>query len=298
MFIIGLTIIIFLDVFADKDHVSLKLSLVNVPGLNFLLRSKIFVSEDNQLWVAHLIQGYEPLLHIYQDVGQALRTGNSSLARIDVSKSGFLAKRDLPPMVFPAQQNPPQFAIPLQQVPFIAVAVAEEIASSSRLSLKEEIDRFRFAEEERTPEKPVELSYFETESNKLSTAHQPKQTIALVETSSEEVENMDLKKRPSLRGLIANRNNEATSPEVPKAQTSANLPLPPPPPSPPPADLGPRVNLDLKKKRPPQELEEGRCSCRGAPNNKRPKTLETRRLNPWIAEMTPRYADSSVHGLP
>ena len=113
MFIIGLTIIIFLDVFADKDHVSPKLNLVNIPGLNFLLRSKIFVSEDNQLWVAHLILGYEPLLNIYQDVGQALRTGNSSLARIDVSKSGFLAKRDLPPMVFPAQQNPPQFAIPL-----------------------------------------------------------------------------------------------------------------------------------------------------------------------------------------
>ena len=47
MFIIGLTIFAFLDVFTDKDHVSPKLSLVNVPGLNFLLRSEIFVSEDN-----------------------------------------------------------------------------------------------------------------------------------------------------------------------------------------------------------------------------------------------------------
>jgi len=49
MFIIGLTIITFSDVFADKDHVSLKLGLVNIPRLNFLLRSEIFMSEDNQL---------------------------------------------------------------------------------------------------------------------------------------------------------------------------------------------------------------------------------------------------------
>ena len=49
MFIIGLTMFAFVDVFVDKDHVSPKLNLVNVPGLNFLLRSEIFMSEDNQL---------------------------------------------------------------------------------------------------------------------------------------------------------------------------------------------------------------------------------------------------------
>ena len=121
------------------------------------------------------------------------------------------------------------------------------------MSLEEEIYRFHFAEEERTPERPVELSNSETKSNRLSTAHQPGQTIALVETSSEETKIMELEKRPSLRGLIANRNKGATPPKAPKTQTSANLPLPHPPP---PADLGPRVNLDPKKKRPPQELEE------------------------------------------
>ena len=179
--------------------------------------------------------------------------------------------------------------IPLQQVSFAAVAVAEEIASPLHLSLKEEIDRFHFVEEERTLERPVELSDPETKSDKLSTAHQPGQTIALVETSSKEAENMDLKKRPSLRGLIANRNKGATPPEVSKTQTSANLPFPPPPSL---ADLGPRVNPDPKKKRPPQELEDGRCSCKGAPNSKRLKTLETRGLNPWIAEITLRYMGS------
>ena len=82
----------FSDVFADKDHVSPKLSLVNVPRLNILLRSEIFVSEDNQLRATHLILGYEPLLRIYQDAGQALRASNPQLAQIDVSKLGFLAR--------------------------------------------------------------------------------------------------------------------------------------------------------------------------------------------------------------
>ena len=106
MFIIGLTMFAFLDVFVDKEHVSLKLSFVNVPGLNFLLRSEIFMSEDNQLQAAHLILGYEPLSHIYQDACQALRAGKPCLAQIDVSKLGFLARRDLPPVVLPAQLNP------------------------------------------------------------------------------------------------------------------------------------------------------------------------------------------------
>ena len=74
-------------------------------------------------------------------------------------------------MVLPAQLNPLPFAIPLQQVPPAAVQVAEGIASSSHLSPEEEIDRFQFAEEERTPEKPVEILDSETESNKFSTAH-------------------------------------------------------------------------------------------------------------------------------
>jgi len=39
------------------------------------------------------------------------------------------------------------------------------------LSLKKEIDRFHFAEEERTPERPVKILDFETESDRLSIAH-------------------------------------------------------------------------------------------------------------------------------
>ena len=72
------------------------------------------------------------------------------------------------------------------------------------MSLEEEIDRFQFAEE-RTLERLVEILDFEIDSDRLSTPHQLGQTVAFVETSSKEAEAMDLKKRPSLRGLMANR---------------------------------------------------------------------------------------------
>ena len=100
------------------------------------------MSKDRQLRATHLILGYEPLLRIYQDTGQALRAGNPRLARIDISKPGFLARRDLPPVVLPAQLNPLQFVVPLQQVPLAAVPIAEGVVSSSHLLLEEEIERF------------------------------------------------------------------------------------------------------------------------------------------------------------
>ena len=50
------------------------------------------------------------------------------MAQIDVSKPGFLARRDLPPIS--------RLAIPTEGV------------ASSRLSLEEEIDKFNFEEEQ------------------------------------------------------------------------------------------------------------------------------------------------------
>ena len=98
MVFVFLTTILFSNIFADKDHVSPKLSFVNVPRLNYLLRLEIFVSEDRQLRATHLILDYEPLSRIFQDVGQAIKASSSRLARINVSKPGFLARRDLPPV--------------------------------------------------------------------------------------------------------------------------------------------------------------------------------------------------------
>ena len=53
------------DVFVDKNRVIPRLSFVNVPGLNKVLRSKIFISDDKQLQVAHLILEYKPLSRIF-----------------------------------------------------------------------------------------------------------------------------------------------------------------------------------------------------------------------------------------
>ena len=99
------------------------------------------------------------------------------MARIDVSKLDFLARDDLPPVVLSIRHNLPLFTIPLQQVPPQAAIVEEEIASS-RLSLKEEIDKFRFEEEGGTQESPVQLSDSETESDRFSVAYPPKIIVA------------------------------------------------------------------------------------------------------------------------
>ena len=46
MFIIGLTMSAYFRCFIDKEHVSPKISCVNILELNFLLRLEIFVNED------------------------------------------------------------------------------------------------------------------------------------------------------------------------------------------------------------------------------------------------------------
>ena len=63
--LIYLTTISSSDVFVDKYHVTPRLSFVNRPSLNKLLRAEIFISEDRQLRAAHLILDYEPLSRIF-----------------------------------------------------------------------------------------------------------------------------------------------------------------------------------------------------------------------------------------
>ena len=113
------------------------------------------------------------------------------------------------------------------------MAAIEEGVASSRLPLEEEIDDFRF-NKEGAPDRLVELSNSKTESDRLCVAYQPTLIAARVDISSKEEEGMDSKKKPSLKGLIANRNKGGTLKDVPKTQIPANLPPPPPLP----ADLG------------------------------------------------------------
>ena len=92
---VGLTMICSLAVFADKRHIAPRISLVNVVDLNKVLRSEVFVSEDRQLRVVHLILDFKPISNNFQEVGHAIRVGNPRLRRIDVSIPKFLACEDV-----------------------------------------------------------------------------------------------------------------------------------------------------------------------------------------------------------
>ena len=103
------------------------------------------MNDDRRLRAAHLILDYEPISRTFLDVGNSIRANDYRLARIDVSRPGFLAPHDLPPVDHPILQGIPFAAQPLQQVPLGQAIVEEGVASSS--SLEEEIDRFQFEKE-------------------------------------------------------------------------------------------------------------------------------------------------------
>ena len=130
----------------DKERVTPQISLINVPTLNYLLRSQIFVNNDRQLQAAHLILDYEPLSRNFKEVGNAIRANDYRLACIDVSRPNFLAPYDLPPVDHPVPQDVPLVAQPIQQVPLGQAIAKKGIASST--SLEKEIDKFQFEEEE------------------------------------------------------------------------------------------------------------------------------------------------------
>ena len=202
--------------FADKDHVAPKISLVNIQALNYLLRSEIFVSEDGQLWATHLILGYKTLSRIFYDVSQAIRAGTPRLARIDVSNPRFLARRDLSPVQRVLQ----------------GVAAPREEIDSTHSSLEAEIDQFCFNKEGEVPTRPIELSDSDTDLDQFFTAHSPRLIVAQIDTNQEiEEEDMNLKQRSGLKGLMTNRNKGQTSRDIPEVQVPPSLPPPPPPPT-------------------------------------------------------------------
>ena len=104
--------------------------MVNITDLNKVLRSEVFVSEDRQLRVIHLILNFEPLSNKFQDVGHAIRAGDPRICRIDVTVPRFPVRENVVPV-----ELPPQLALPE------AVAPREKTAFS-HLSLEEEIDQF------------------------------------------------------------------------------------------------------------------------------------------------------------
>ena len=130
----------------DKSYTNPKLSLINVPALNYLLKFQIFVNDDGQLRAVHLILDFEPISRSFLDVCNSIQADDYRLARIDVSRPGFLVPHDFPPVDHSIPQGIPFATQPLQQVPLGEAIIREGAASSS--SLDHEIDRFKFEEEE------------------------------------------------------------------------------------------------------------------------------------------------------
>ena len=164
----------------NKTQVTPRISLINVPALNYLLRSQIFVNDDGQLRATYLILDSEPLSRSFLDISNAIRANDYRLAPIDLSRPHFLAPHNLPPVDHPIPQGIPLAAQPIQQMP-LGQAVAEEGIAFS-FSLEEEIDKFQFEEEE-TRVKAIVISEAVEETDEYSCIQTPAPIITYVEDS-------------------------------------------------------------------------------------------------------------------
>ena len=195
-----------------------------------------------------------------------------------MSKDGFLAEHDLPPVVLPGVRDP-YLAEQLPPPNELGVAVqVEEEAESSRLSLEEEIDEFYFEEEvQQTP--LVELSDPEGERDRHSAVGVPSIVICSDDTSDKETEPMAGKGK-SLKELMASRGKGQSS----KGQSSKGPPpsqvktLPPVVPQGT-SEPGLKVNPDLKKKRPVDTPEEGEVVAQPTKQQKTTRAPRSRRGN-------------------
>ena len=205
------------------------------------------MNDDGQLRAVHLILDFEPISRSFLDIGNSIRANDYRLARIDVSRPGFLAPHDLPPVDHPIPQGIPFTAQPLQQVPLGQAIVGEGAASFP--SLEEEIDRFQFEEE------VIVISEVEEGADEYLCVQTPAQIITYIGNSSDEEEVMAPKTGPSLRELMKNR-NKAPSPKD-KNKSKSKPPVNPPPPPQILADLGLKPNPDIRKKRHIETAEKG-----------------------------------------
>ena len=163
------------------------------------------MNDDGQLHAVHLILDFEPISRSFLDVGNSIQADDHRLARIDVSRAGFLAPYDLPPVDHPIPQGIPFAVQPLQQVPLGEAIIGEGAASSS--SLKHEIDRFKFEEEE-----AILISEAEEGADEHSCVQTSTQVITYIGDTSDEEEAMAPKTGPSLKELMKSR-NKAPSPK-------------------------------------------------------------------------------------
>ena len=228
------------------------------------------MNDDGQLRVVHLILGFKPISRSFLDVGNSIRANDHRLARIDVSRPNFLAPYDLLLVDHSIPQGIPFAAQPLQQVPLGEAIIREGTASSS--SLEQEIDRFKFKEEE-----TILISEAEEGADEYSCVQTSAQVITFIADSSDEEEVMAPKIDPSLRELMKSRNKAPSPKDKNKSKPPAN---PPPPPPQILADLGLKPNPDLRKKRPMDTVEEGELGpSKGNKQSRQTQDHRSRRSN-------------------
>ena len=116
--------IVFLNDFVDHHIAIPNLNLVNQPSLDKILQAEVFVHKDGQLWAAHLILGYTPLLSSFQAPKCAIKAKDPHLHQISVAILGFLITDPIPEGIL-------KIALPSQQT-------AKEEATSSQPTTKEE----------------------------------------------------------------------------------------------------------------------------------------------------------------
>ena len=230
------------------------------------------MNDDGQLCAVHLILDYEPISRTFLDVDNSIRENDYRLARINVSRPGFLASHDFPPVDHPIPQGIPFAAQPLQQVSLRQAIVEEGAASSS--SLEEEINRFQFEEE------AIIISVAKEEADEYSCIQTPAQVVTYVGDSSDEEEEMAPKTGPSLRDLMKNRNKAPSPQDKNKSKPPVNSPPPPFPPPQLPADFGLKPNPDLRRKRHTEVTEEGEMDpSKGSKQPKQSQDQRSRRSN-------------------
>ena len=88
-----LTMTFFLAVIADRRHITPRLNFTNVAALNYLLRSEIFVSKDQQLRAVHLILDFEPISRTFQEIGHDIRAGDPRNKPYRRIQARFLSSR-------------------------------------------------------------------------------------------------------------------------------------------------------------------------------------------------------------
>ena len=84
------------DDFADRHATEPNINLVNKESLDNIFQAGVFVHDDGQLWVAHLILGYKPISSNFQTSKCMIRARDPRLHRISVASPGFLLPEGVP----------------------------------------------------------------------------------------------------------------------------------------------------------------------------------------------------------